>query len=67
MTQRQRKLVGILLILLSVIAVAAIGTWIYLTFLMGQAPLTLIAFFAVAGLAWIVPAMWIIRWMVRPD
>ena len=67
MTQRQRKLVGILLILLSVIAVAGFGTWIYLTFLGGQAPLVLIAFFAVAGLAWIVPAMWIIRWMVTPD
>ena len=67
MTQRQRKLVGILLILLSVIAVAVIGTSIYLTFLGGQAPLVLIAFFAIAGLAWIVPAMWIIRWMVKPD
>jgi hypothetical protein len=66
-TQRQRKLVGVLLILLSVIAVAVIGTWIYLSLLQGQAPLVLIAFFAVAGLAWIVPAMWIIRWMVRPD
>lgn len=67
MTQRQRKLVGVLLMLLSVIAVAVIGTWIYLTLLQGQAPLFLIVFFAVAGLAWIVPAMWIIRWMVRPD
>ena len=67
MTQRQRKLVGILLILLSVIAVAGIGTWIYLTFLGGQAPLILIAYFAIVGLGWIVPAMAIIRWMVRPD
>jgi hypothetical protein len=66
-TQRQRKFVGVLLILFSVIAVAIIATWIYLTFLGGQAPLILVAFFAVAGLAWIVPAMWIIRWMVRPD
>ena len=67
MTQRQRKFVGVLLILASVVAVAVVGTWIYLTFLAGQAPLILIVFFAIAGLAWIVPAMWIIRWMVRPD
>jgi len=66
-TQRQRKFVGVLLILASVIAVSGIGTWIYLAFLMGQHPILLVVFFAVAGLAWIVPAMWIIRWMVRPD
>lgn len=67
MTQRQRKLVGILLMLGSVIAVAVIGTWLYLSLLTGKPPLILILFFAAAGLAWIVPAMWIIRWMVRPD
>ena len=67
MTQRQRKFVGVLLILVSVIVVAAIGSAIYVTLLTGQPPLILIAFFAVAGLAWIVPAMAIIRWMVRPD
>ena len=67
MTQRQRKLAGVLLILISVIGVAAIGSAIYVTLLAGQPPLILIAFFAVAGLAWIVPAMWIIRWMSRPD
>jgi hypothetical protein len=66
-TQRQRKFVGVLLMLASVAAVAGIGTWIYLALLQGQAPILLVAFFAVAGLAWIVPAMWIIRWMVRPD
>ena len=67
MTQRNRKLVGILLILMSVVAVLSIGTAIYVTLLIGQSPLMLIAFFAVTGLAWIVPAMAIIRWMVRPD
>jgi hypothetical protein len=53
--------------LVSIIGIAVIGTWVYLAFLNGQAPLVLIAYFAVAGLAWIVPAMAIIRWMVRPD
>jgi hypothetical protein len=66
-TQRQRKFVGVLLMLGSVAAVAIIGTWIYLALLQGQAPILLVVFFAIAGLAWIVPAMWIIRWMVRPD
>jgi len=67
MTQRNRKLVGILLMLASIVAVLGIGTAIYVTLLTGQPPLLLIGFFAVTGLAWIVPAMAIIRWMSRPD
>ena len=67
MTQRNRKMVAVFLMLISIVGVAGIGTAIYLTLLQGAAPLLLIAFFAVAGLAWIVPAMAIIRWMSRPD
>ena len=67
MTQRNRKLVGILLMLASIVAVLSIGTAIYVTLLTCQPPLLLIGFFAVTGLAWIVPAMAIIRWMSRPD
>lgn len=51
----------------SIILVAGIGTAIYLAFLQGAPPPLLVTFFAIAGLAWIVPAMWIIRWMSRPD
>jgi hypothetical protein len=31
------------------------------------APLAQLAFFIVAGLAWVVPAGVLIRWMQRPD
>lgn len=67
MTQRNRKLVAVFLMLISIVAVAGIGTAIYLALLQGAPPLLLIAFFAIAGLTWIVPAMAIIRWMSRPD
>jgi RsiW-degrading membrane proteinase PrsW (M82 family) len=67
MTQRNRKLVGILMMLTSIVALTGIGTAIYVTLLTGQPPLVLIGFFAVTGLAWIVPAMVIIRWMSRAD
>ena len=67
MTQRNRKLVAVFLMLISIAGVAGIGTAIYLALLQGAAPLVLVAFFAVAGLAWIIPAMAIIRWMSRPD
>jgi hypothetical protein len=67
MTQRERKLAGVILLVVAVIGVAVIGTAIYLTLLSGAQPIVLILFFAVAGMAWIVPAMAIIRWMSRPD
>jgi hypothetical protein len=67
MRQRQRKFVAVFLMLGSIALVAGIGTAIYLAFLQGALPLLLVTFFAIAGLAWIVPAMWIIRWMSRPD
>lgn len=67
MTQSTRKLLGTILVLLSIVAVCILGGAIYANFL-GTAPWwLLIVFFAIAGMAWIFPAMWIIRWMARPD
>lgn len=62
-----RKLIGTILLLVSLVVVPGIGTAIYLTWLQGQSPVVLIVFFAIAGLAWLAPAMGIIRWMSRPD
>lgn len=67
MRERERKLVGTLLILMSIVVIAGLGTAIYLVWLTSLTPSLLIVFFAVAGMAWIVPAMVIIRWMSRPD
>lgn len=67
MTLRSRKLLGMILLIVSLFVVPGIGTAIYLQFLQGQNPVALIAFFAFAGMAWLIPAMWIIRWMSKPD
>lgn len=67
MPQRLRKLVGTLvlvafLVVYSLFAMAIGATRFADAGFWGQ-----LAFFVVAGLAWLVPAMAIIWWMQRPD
>jgi hypothetical protein len=67
MSVRRRKLIGTLVLLAFVavyaVAVASIGAGRITT----APPLAQFAFFLVAGLAWVVPAGLLIRWMQRPD
>lgn len=64
---RLRKLIGTVLLLL----LAAV--WSLLTMALAQSALTDIngwvaaAFYIVAGLGWVLPAMPIVSWMARPD
>jgi hypothetical protein len=67
MTQRNRKLIGVWLILGSIVAWLSVATSIYLAMPSGLPPWVLLPYFAVAGIGWMLPAMWIIRWMSRPD
>lgn len=67
MTQRQRKAVGTVLTIVTLIVWAMIGMGIYETWLVGAHALVHLAFFVAFGLAWIFPAMFVIRWMARPD
>ena len=66
-TQRTRKFIGILVTLATLAAYCLVVALIYETWLIGAPPLLLIAYFAVTGVGWIVPAMAIIRFMARPD
>jgi len=67
MKQSQRKLVGILLTIGSLLLYAALAVAIYVNLLTGQPNWVLLPYFAVAGIGWLFPAMAIIRWMARPD
>ena len=66
MSVRTRKLIGTAVLLaflaLYALVVASIGAGRITT----AAPLAQLAFFFVAGLAWVVPAGLLIRWMQRP-
>lgn len=67
MTQSTRKLLGTVLILLSLVVWSVLGMWIYMSFLGAAAWWLLIGFFALMGMSWFYPATWIIRWMAKPD
>lgn len=67
MTQRNRKLTGVFLILGSIVAWLSIFTSVYLAFPPGLPIWILMPYFIVAGMGWLYPAMWIIRWMAKPD
>jgi hypothetical protein len=67
MTQRNRKLIGTMLMLVLIVGWAALATSIYLALPAGLPIWLLLIYFAVAGLGWGFPAAWLIGWMARPD
>ncbi len=67
MNVRQRKFVGILLVLAVLVGYAVLAVSLG-DVLIGDASTTVqLIYFAVAGLLWVVPAGLVIRWMQRPD
>jgi hypothetical protein len=67
MTQSNRKLIGVLLLVGSIAIWSVLATALYLGLLMEQPWWIHITYFAVAGSGWLLPAMWIVRWMSAPD
>lgn len=67
MKQRQRKAWGTVFTLIILVAWTVLGMWIYETYLVGAHNLIHLAFFVAFGLAWVLPAMVVIRWMAKPD
>lgn len=67
MTIRTRKLIGTaaLLVFLAVYALAVMLVAVVLQ--VRESKLLEIGFYAVGGLAWVVPAAWLVWWMQRPD
>jgi hypothetical protein len=67
MPNRLRRLIGTVMIIILVLAYAFLATMVAAATL-GRAhwSVHLLYFFA-SGLLWVLPAMWIIKWMHRPD
>ncbi|MGE0501995.1 MAG: DUF2842 domain-containing protein [Rhizobiaceae bacterium] len=66
MPVRLRKLIGTVLLIVLVVIYAFGATTIAVARLADSGPLAHLAFFLVGGLAWILPAMLIIKWMAQP-
>ncbi len=67
MSQRVRKLFGSIAILVLVTLYAVLATTIASAKLADAGGWIHLVYFLVTGLLWIVPAMFIIKWMMRPD
>ncbi|MCA0425527.1 MAG: DUF2842 domain-containing protein [Proteobacteria bacterium] len=65
MGRRTRKLIGTAAILLFVIAYALLVMALAQPVLKGAGPVTQLLFYALGGLAWILPIMPLIAWMER--
>lgn len=67
MTVRTRKLVGaiLLVVFLSVYALAAMMVAIVMQ--VSASKIAELAYYPIAGLLWVLPAMWLVKWMQRPD
>lgn len=67
MILRTRKFVGAiaLLVFLAVYALAAMLVAVAMQ--VNASKTAELIFFPVAGLLWVLPAMWLVRWMQRPD
>jgi len=67
MTIRTRKLIGTVL-LLAFIALYALSAMLVAIILQVNASKVVeLVFYVVAGLAWVIPAGLLVRWMQRPD
>ena len=66
MPVRLRKLIGTVLLIALVVIYSLVATSIAVSRLSESGPLVHLAFFLVGGLAWILPAMLIIKWMAKP-
>ena len=65
MPVRLRKLIGTLLLIALVIIYALLATVVAVAQLSESGPIVHLAFFFLTGLLWILPAMLIIKWMIR--
>jgi Protein of unknown function (DUF2842) len=67
MRVRSRKLVGTVLLLAFLAAYVALVGAIGLGRVAGLGPLATLGYALAAGLAWVLPAGLLVRWMQRPD
>ena len=62
---RLKKLIGTILLVVLVIVYALVATTVAAARLAESGPLVHLAFFFFTGILWILPAMGIIKWMVK--
>ena len=67
MTIRTRKFLGTIALLVLVVVWSLLGMAIAQMPVLANSGLLQAAFYVVAGIGWVLPAMPIVSWMARPD
>ncbi len=67
MTMRTRKLLGAIALLVFIFVYALVAMMVAIVLQVNASNFTEIAYYVIAGLAWVVPAGAIIWWMQKPD
>lgn len=67
MNIRIRKFIGTILLVLFLVAYAFVAMALGASKIVGGPYILQVIYFLIAGLAWIIPAGILIRWMARPD
>src|SRR5258706_15169346 len=67
MTVRTRKLIGAVVLLLFLAVYALLAMFIAIVLQVSASKWIELAYYVVAGVAWVIPAGWLVRWMERPE
>lgn len=67
MPVRVKKLIGTVILVVLVVVYALVASAIAVARLGESGPVVHLIYFFTTGILWIVPAMFVIRWMVRPS
>lgn len=67
MSQNFRKLIGTILLMVLVVVYALVATAIATATLAQSSAWVHLAYFLLTGVLWVVPAMFIVSWMLKPD
>lgn len=67
MTIRTRKFIGAVILVLFLVFYALIAMALGASMIVGGSQIVQVIYFFAAGLAWVIPAGILIRWMQRPD
>ncbi|MEO3387577.1 DUF2842 domain-containing protein [Mesorhizobium sp. CAU 1741] len=66
MPVRLKSFIGTILLVLLVIVYAVVATIVAVAQLAESGPLVHLAYFFLTGLLWVLPAMLIVKWMLKP-
>jgi hypothetical protein len=67
MTLRTRKFIGTVVLVFFLAAYALVAMAFGASRIVGASGIAQVIYFLVAGLAWVIPAGLLVRWMQRPD